>query len=426
MPLEQDVFLHGTILVIILGVIIACYIFFHNSKDRVYVSFIIYVLLETPQLMPALESMLFSDNGLGRSQGLLKYLFTARAFIWFTLGYQLLDNPKKILKISWCAIAGLLFLQVALQPFFRSVIQLIRESILINSLNFLFIAITIGILAMSTARKPWRWKYYVACFFFMLAINIYGIIAELIPSLLFNGFYPFFILFKVPLGFTIIISRYSNFLHVKMRALHPLHKPNIRISEQIIKSQEQERERIARDLHDQLGGTLATIKMQMQGYAFKDSRMEQTVALIDKASEDVRNIAHDLMPKDFESTDLHTILHGLVGRLNSQGSMQFTFIHTNVVLPLPKQFELVLFRIILELVTNVVKHSAATEAVVQLVYHENNLDLVVEDNGRGFDTEITPGLGLKNIRSRSAYLKGKVHIDSGSKGTIVIIGLPYE
>ena len=426
MLLEEDIFLTSSMLVLIVGVGITCAMFFRNSKDWVYITFIAYALLAGENLLPVVESALYTGDATWYNQGLIKSLHLARMLIWYMLVYQLLDETHRSLTIAWWVVAAILVLNLFLSFFFPRVIQLKQDNLLLDSLSYLLSTIIAVSLAKSAAQRPQKWKYYLVCGFFVLATNIYFIISQIFPTLGLNRLYPSLHLFIFPLGFSTILIRYSNFLHDMRRAIHPVYKPNRKISEQILKSQEEERERIARDLHDQLGSTLATLKMQVQAYVSGDSRIEQAIALIDKASNDVRNIAHDLMPKDFENTDLPTILQSFFYRLNGQSTPQFTFFHTEALLPLSKQFELVLFRIILELVTNITRHSGATEATVQLVYHEIGLNLIVEDNGRGFDTDAKSGIGLKNIRSRVAYLKGKVHIDSNSRGTTTIINLPYE
>jgi signal transduction histidine kinase len=90
-----------------------------------------------------------------------------------------------------------------------------------------------------------------------------------------------------------------------------------------------------------------------------------------------------------------------------------------------KSSEIIIYRIVQELLNNILKHSGATEAFVQLVKEDNRLNVVVEDNGKGFDTailETSKGVGWSSIRSRVEYLKGHVEVNSNrDKGTLVNI-----
>ena len=91
-----------------------------------------------------------------------------------------------------------------------------------------------------------------------------------------------------------------------------------------------------------------------------------------------------------------------------------------------KQEELTIYRIIMELTSNINRHSSATEATIQLIYHQHQLSIMVEDNGKGFYTAATNGIGLKNISSRVNYLAGSLNIDSGEKGSTIMIDIPYK
>ncbi len=97
--------------------------------------------------------------------------------------------------------------------------------------------------------------------------------------------------------------------------------------------------------------------------------------------------------------------------------------------PLSQVAELALYRAVLELMHNVVRHSRATKAVVQLVYHPDLLNVTVEDNGQGFTKKTTAsdsGIGLKNVASRTEWLGGKMAIDSSAIGTTIRLDIPYS
>jgi len=94
--------------------------------------------------------------------------------------------------------------------------------------------------------------------------------------------------------------------------------------------------------------------------------------------------------------------------------------------PFDKPRELMIYRILMELTSNIFKHSGATESTIQIVYHATYLELIAEDNGHGFSSKSTDGIGIKNVRSRVDYLGGQINIDSGHAGTTIIIQIPYK
>ena len=199
----------------------------------------------------------------------------------------------------------------------------------------------------------------------------------------------------------------------------------------VMTGEERERSRIARDLHDGLSSLLAAIKIQFNsiqqahpGLA-RDTKYEETLYALDEASREVRRIAHNMMPEMLATYGLIEGLHEFVNNL--QGPLEVSFSHFGMDQPLDSQTELVLYRMIQELFNNILKHSQATEALLQLNRHDDHLSLTVEDNGRGFipAEKAAEGLGLANLRSRVSLLQGSLHIDSApGQGTSVYIDIP--
>jgi signal transduction histidine kinase len=203
--------------------------------------------------------------------------------------------------------------------------------------------------------------------------------------------------------------------------------------EKVLAAQEEERRRVASDLHDGLGGTLASVKGMLSAISqsHSDRTLEKLIDsqnLLDKACDDLRYIAHDLMPADFSNTSLHLAVEELVSKLYGSSEIEFSYVLGGKHRLLDKYLELNIYRILNELVHNIRKHSNATRAIVQLIYHDDFLQLMVEDNGRGFDTRSTEpdaGIGLKNIQSRIEYINAKIYFDSSKLGTTVTCNVPY-
>ncbi|CAN5531721.1 hypothetical protein BH10BAC2_BH10BAC2_09030 [soil metagenome] len=212
----------------------------------------------------------------------------------------------------------------------------------------------------------------------------------------------------------------------KRQLLLQINKQQHETIKQIIQTQESERKRIAEDLHDDLGSNLAAIKLSIQKLPVEKIEYLPVIHMLDEASADVRNISHNLMPPEFEKTKLEELLSHYYNQLSNEGNIKFQFLCTGYDHQFNKTGELMIYRIIMELTSNIIKHSAATESTVQLIYNDEHLEVMAEDNGKGIMQKEDTGIGLKNIRSRIDYFKGKMNIDTGSFGTTFIIQIPYK
>lgn len=223
-----------------------------------------------------------------------------------------------------------------------------------------------------------------------------------------------------------LMYRYNQYKKEKETLAVQLQEEKIKSAEEILKAQEQEQKRIAADLHDELGGNLAAIKMTLQSFNLPEPQSDTLNYLIDIASNNARHIAHNLMPPEFENTSLQILLEKFYQRINMEGKINFHFYYSGKNNRFNKQEDLVIYRIIMELTSNIVKHAHATEAAIQLIYHEKQLTIAAEDNGKGFTKETSPGMGLKNVEARVHFLSGSINVDSGNKGTTIMIQIPFK
>ncbi len=201
----------------------------------------------------------------------------------------------------------------------------------------------------------------------------------------------------------------------------------------ILKGQEEERTRVARDLHDGLGGLLSGIKLTLNSVKGnvilpEESAMTFTRALtqLDGAISEMRRVAHSMMPESLVRFGIIDALSDFCEGISASGRLKvnmqaFGFDDKR----LDSQVEVVLYRIIQELLNNVLKYADASEAQVQLTWVENNVSVTVEDNGKGFDTqnlEQNKGAGLRNVQARVDYLNGTLDIQSKpGEGTSVLV-----
>ncbi|MDG1275782.1 MAG: 7TM-DISM domain-containing protein [Algoriphagus sp.] len=199
------------------------------------------------------------------------------------------------------------------------------------------------------------------------------------------------------------------------------------IADQIIWVQEEERNRLGRDLHDSVGGMLVTIHLKLQEIAEKnhDPELQSLQYLINEGINDTRALSHNLTPPHLEEMGLVVALENRMDILNHEGRIKLELYH-RIESGIPKPTEVMVYRIFSELISNSLKHAQATEIHLQLISNAEKLELMVEDDGVGFHPESKKkGIGLKNIQNRVNYLKGELKIDSNSKGTTTMITIPF-
>ncbi len=192
----------------------------------------------------------------------------------------------------------------------------------------------------------------------------------------------------------------------------------------LLEMQDRQRQEIARDLHDDLGATLSAIRLVMTNSYREDAHL---ISMITKANEDLRHYLSNLTGSGLTDNSLiHTIQKKVQG-LNRLGQVQFSFIPAGTEESVPLPVALEVSYIINELMSNILKHAEASEAVIQLVIEGAKLLLITEDNGRGYETsgQHLSGMGLDNILHRTKSLGGTMHVSSNSHGTTTIIQIPF-
>ncbi len=200
----------------------------------------------------------------------------------------------------------------------------------------------------------------------------------------------------------------------------------------MLKGQEEERSRLAKDLHDGLGGLLSGVKFSLSN--MKDNLIitpdnmtvfERSLDMLDTSIKELRRVAHNMMPEMLTKFGLDEAVKEYCNTINASKLVAVKYQSHGMENRLEKSTEIIVYRIVQELLNNIMKHAAATEAFVQLLRDGNRLNVVVEDNGKGFDVggmKDNKGAGLVNVRSRVEYLKGQLDIHSGpGKGTLVTI-----
>lgn len=203
----------------------------------------------------------------------------------------------------------------------------------------------------------------------------------------------------------------------------------------LLKGEEKERKRLAEELHDGVGAKLSGVKMSIEflHQELGTNHNEHTTQILDILNEginELREISHNLQPSAVGAKGLRQSLQDFITNLNKkrQTVISFYWHAEEMDLTNNNQSELNMYRICTELLSNILKHAKATEASLQMIVQDNQLQIIAEDNGVGFDlTQSAEGIGLINLHNRVEHEKGTLNIDSHpGQGTTIIISLPIN
>ncbi|MCX6319843.1 MAG: sensor histidine kinase [Bacteroidetes bacterium] len=203
----------------------------------------------------------------------------------------------------------------------------------------------------------------------------------------------------------------------------------------VMEAEENERERIAKDLHDGVGQMMSAAKMNLSAFEseiqFQDPEQkksfERIIGLVDESCREVRTVSHIMMPNALLKNNLGIAIRDFVDKLSNK-KLQVQVYTEGLDQRLDSNVETVLYRIVQECVNNALKHAGATRLDISLIRDKEGISGTIEDNGKGFDTtdkEKFEGIGLRNIITRIDYLKGTVDFDSApGRGTLIALFVP--
>jgi PAS domain S-box-containing protein len=214
------------------------------------------------------------------------------------------------------------------------------------------------------------------------------------------------------------------------------------LSGRLLQLQDEERRRVARELHDGAGQLLAALGMNMSALAAEMSklspesarRVEENISLVDQAISEVRTLSHLLHPPFLDEVGLKSALSEYVYGFGQRSNIRLALDLPNDLERLPRDLELTLFRIVQECLTNIHRHSGSPSACVRLSRLQREIQLEVTDEGRGMSSEIqekflagkSSGVGLRGMRERVRQLGGQMNIKASGSGTTVVVMLPIR
>jgi len=206
------------------------------------------------------------------------------------------------------------------------------------------------------------------------------------------------------------------------------------LARHLVAVQEEQRLRLSRELHDDLGQMLASVALELHivraGSREMDNRLERAAKLIDQLSARVHDVAWGLRPADLDRHGLRTSVEDLATVLCSQLGIACEMDLEALSTRLPAEIALTLYRIAQEALTNIGKHAAPSRVSVTAHIQDDRLRLTIEDDGRGFDGNAEPGaghLGLAGMRERLALVGGELSVETDrGKGTTIYADVPLE
>jgi signal transduction histidine kinase len=226
-------------------------------------------------------------------------------------------------------------------------------------------------------------------------------------------------------------------MHRKTKQMEALNSELAHLSNRLITAQDQERRRIARDLHDGLGQELAAAKMMIDGVLMQESvrskneTAAEAGAIIDRAIQQIRTLSHLLHPPLLDEVGLLSAIQWYLDGLADRSQIEtFLEVHPVEFPRLPQDIETAIFRIVQEALTNVFRHSGARKGWVSLRQKDGRVEVTIRDDGKGVDERIRDlwpgrtGVGISGMRGRAKELGGDFRITNGNPGTLVEAVIP--
>lgn len=202
--------------------------------------------------------------------------------------------------------------------------------------------------------------------------------------------------------------------------------------EAVVQATEEERKRISKDLHDGIGQQLNALRLGLKSVENDvegelKEKLQHISSSFSKSADEVRQISHQMMPRALMDDGLVKAIEDLLRNTFQFTEIAYEFEHHKMEERLEEKIEVSMYRILQELLSNIIKHSEASKVQVQLIRLKNKVTLLVEDNGKGFSGEQSDGHGQMNIRNRLDMIRGSVNYEpSPESGVVAVITVPLS
>lgn len=227
----------------------------------------------------------------------------------------------------------------------------------------------------------------------------------------------------------------KNYLKNKKRLLNDKELMKSQFQQEMLKAQleiqEETLKQISQEVHDNIGQTLSLAKLTLNTLGMLNQqsaldKIDSTKQLITKAIQDLRSLSKTLNKDAVLSLGLVRAVEAQLEFIERIGSFETHFEQQGLTNTLPPQAELICFRIVQEAVNNIIKHAEATKIEIVLHFKDYLLEMMIKDNGKGFNqqSEETSGTGLRNMKSRAVLIGGTLEVETNDKGTSIFVTVP--
>jgi signal transduction histidine kinase len=418
-------------------IVLASLIAFFFSNKKIYLWYLFYVL--------SVGLFIFTDTGLSH-QYLWPDSATIGTFARIVLTYSMLlfiilftaeyFNTKTYypgVHQIFTILIGLVFLHGLSYLFFTEQFQ--NHASLMLTILYCIILVAIALAARTSIQYLKKQRnvalFFIAAFSFIFIAAFITIIAEF--GIISDNLYLFTPL-QIGSVFEILFLTCGLGWRVKEvnREQQELQSRINKLQNEKLKAYiegiEEERRRLAMDLHDAIGNRLGHLKRMNEKNDLNRKNLTEEIQSIIR---DVRSLSHQLSPPSIGLTGLPHSLRHLIDEINGESDISYLFQALDIPEHLNEDFSVQLYRIVQEAVQNIEKHSDASEAVIQLIGHGDQLILTIEDDGVGFSDEDNgahkSGIGLGNIKKRVEQLNGSIEMTSQkNRGVQFLISVPYS
>ncbi len=221
------------------------------------------------------------------------------------------------------------------------------------------------------------------------------------------------------------VVRLEQVAQVRYQALNEAYDEQGRLAQRVLEVQEQERKSLARELHDEVSQSLGAMLVDLGNLPEKSPHLEAAKRIGNEVLNSIRNICLLLRPSMLDDLGLIAALHWQARETLRRSGIRVSVTADDADMELPDTHRTTVYRVVQEALQNVVRHSGAAQAQIVIRREQDRLAVVVQDDGKGFDTEVTRGLGILGMQERVNRLDGTLLINSEpGKGTILSLVLP--
>ncbi len=442
---RQEYLIWGIYIGIICLVMMVNLVMWLATKDKIYIWYTLYIHFMTMHL--------FADAGLAfqylwPKNPVLNSYHPVYLYIWLGLMVQVIfmrnfihqtaQNSKVYHWLNWFRyIVMACFGAVILVRFSNWPLANIYLFKSIAFISSLFVPIIFIFTMLSLYERRHEREVLVKYYGWAVTIQFIGYLfvafVTYIQATNINYSLPFDILSYITIGSILLFDilffsfglsfRYKYSLEKNQKLALEIAKNKQASQQKIIVALENERKRLSQDLHDDLGATLSTAK----GYLSKIYRdyptenIAASIKNIDQASDELRSISHQLMPNNFEKIGLVKALEESINKASSK--VDFEFISMGNEMKFSTQTEMLIFGMASDIISFISRKTTATQATVQLIYHELELILSIEYNGEAIDKW---NENSENLHTKALFIKAKLLLDNTLEGKSIFLKIPYN